>query len=106
MSPEERIAYLEARVETLEAALARRSRKLRQIQEHLPREGLLLVSRLLSGLPPLPRQAYDLELWPETTKLTPADVEDTLQDLWRSLKAVDVSSDADIDGDGDGDESA
>jgi len=100
MSPEERIAYLEARVETLEAALARRSRKLREIQKHLSREGLLLVSRLLSGLPPLPHQAYDLELWPETTELTPADVEETLEDLWRSLGAIDVSSDADGDDSG------
>lgn len=99
MSPEERIAYLEARVEALEAALGRRSRKLRQIQKHLPREALLLVSRLLNGLPPLPYQAYDLALWPETTKLIPADVEETMQDLWRSLRAVDVSSDADADDD-------
>ncbi|MCP4659874.1 MAG: hypothetical protein GY856_31105 [bacterium] len=88
-SQDERLAYLEARVEALEAALAARSRQLRQLQEHLLPEDLLLLSRLANGLPPLPRQAYDLSLWTETTEMTPADVEDTLRDLWRSLAVLD-----------------
>lgn len=93
MSREERIAYLEARVEALEEALTIRSLALRRLQKHLPREGLLLLTRLLHDLPPLPHNAYDLKLWQETTELTPADVEETLTDLWRSLTAVEDESD-------------
>ncbi len=81
----ERIAYLEAQVAALETVLARRSRELRLIQRHLDGYGLLVVSRILAGLPPLPRRAHDLELWHETTELLSADVEETMTDLWRSL---------------------
>ncbi len=88
MSPEDHVAYLEARVEALEEALAQRSRELRLLQKHLPQEGLLLLSRIQNGLPPLSRQAYELELWHETTELVPADVEDTLRDLWQSLRVL------------------
>jgi hypothetical protein len=90
MSPEAHIAYLEARVEALEEALAQRSRMLRRLQKHLPQESLLLLSRIQNGLAPLPGQAYDLELWHETTELTPADVEDTLRDLWQSLNTLEA----------------
>lgn len=92
-SPEERIAYLEARVAALEAALEARSNAFVRLQRHLLPEDLLLVSRLDSGLPPLPRQAYDLSLWTETTELTPADVEETLRDLWRSLTVLEDAAD-------------
>ena len=85
MSDEERLAFLEARVEALEARLEQRSHELRTIQRHLDGFGLLVVSRVLAGLPPLPRRAHDLELWQETTELTSADVEETMTDLWRSL---------------------
>lgn len=91
VSQDERLAYLEARIEALEAALEDRSRLLRQLQDRLLPEDLLLLSRLTGGLPPLPRQAYDLSLWTETTEMTPADVEDTLRDLWRSLAIPDVT---------------
>lgn len=87
-SPEERIAYLEARLAGLEAALDARSRELRKLQRHLSSEDLLLLSRISNGLPPLPRHAYDLSLWSETTDLEPADVEETLLDLWRSLQPI------------------
>ena len=87
--PAARIAYLEAKVEALEAALERRSRELRRLQQGLEPESLLQASRLLSGLPPLPRQAYDPELWPETTRLTGIDVEPVMRDLWRSLTPPD-----------------
>ena len=36
-----------------------------------------MISRIEAGLPPLPRQAYDLGLWTETTELTEADVKHT-----------------------------
>lgn len=94
-SPEERIAYLEARLEGLEAALAARSRELRKLQRHLTGEDLLLLSRILSGLPPLPQRAYGMSLWSETTELESADVEETLHDLWRSLRPIEDPPDAD-----------
>lgn len=84
-SDRDRIAELEARIEGLEACLEQRSTELRTIQRHLDGFGLLVVSRVLAGLPPLPRRAHDLELWQETTELTAADVEETMTDLWRSL---------------------
>lgn len=84
----EYVAYLEARVESLEAALRQRSRVYRRIQRHASARDLLLISRIESGLPPLPRQAFDLSLWRETTELTAADVEETMQDLWRSLQPI------------------
>ena len=79
------IARLEARAAALEAALDERSRLLVRIQEHVCRRDLVLISRLLAGLPPLPRGAYDPAFWRETTDLTPADVEETLTDLWGSI---------------------
>lgn len=83
--PRAYIAELEARVEALEAALERRSRIYRLIQREVCDEDLLIISRIEAGLPPLPRQAYDVDLWPETTDLTAADVEESMGDLWRSL---------------------
>jgi hypothetical protein len=79
------IARLEARVAALEAALAERSQLLRLIQRHVCGRDLLVISRLLSGLPPLPRGAYEPGFWRETTELTAADIEETLQDLWTSV---------------------
>jgi hypothetical protein len=87
-SPEQQrrlIARLEARVAALEAALAERSRELRVIQEHVCDRDLVLISRLQAGLPPLPLGAFEPAFWEETTALAPADVEETLTDLWRSL---------------------
>ena len=83
-----RIAYLEARAGELENLLKQRSHELCLIQEHLDSAGLLVVSRILSGLPPLPRRAHDLELWKETTKFDKADVEETMNDLWLSLAPI------------------
>jgi hypothetical protein len=85
-SPEQQlIARLEARVAALEAALEERSRELRRIQQHVCERDLILISRLRAGLPPLPRGAYEPAFWRETTQLTPADVEETLRDLWSSV---------------------
>jgi hypothetical protein len=80
-----RIAYLEAQVEALEAALTERSRELRRLQDALCAKDLVQLSRLRSGLPPLPRGAYEPGFWRETTELRPAEVEETLDDLWRWL---------------------
>jgi hypothetical protein len=79
------VARLEARVAALEAALERRSRERRRIQAALPPRDLVALSRILAGLPPRPVSPYDPERWRETTELTPADVEETLTDLWGSL---------------------
>jgi hypothetical protein len=85
-SPEQQlVARLEARVAALEAALEERSRELRRIQRHVCHRDLILISRLRAGLPPLPRVAYEPAFWRETTELTPADVEETLRDLWSSI---------------------
>jgi hypothetical protein len=79
------VARLEARVAALEAALEERSHKLRLIQRYVCHRDLLLITRLLSGLPPLPRGAYEPAFWYETTELVPSDVEETLRDLWISV---------------------
>jgi hypothetical protein len=79
------VARLNARVAALEAALEERSRELRLIQRHVCQRDLVLIARLRSGLPPLPRGAYEPAFWRETTALTAADVETTLRDLWISL---------------------
>ncbi|HZF10723.1 MAG TPA: hypothetical protein VFE33_18195 [Thermoanaerobaculia bacterium] len=80
-----RIAELEAQVSGLEAALARRSRELRHLQDQLCRRDLVTLSRLSAGLPALARGAYEPELWRETAAFTEAEVDETLADLWRSL---------------------
>lgn len=79
------IARLQARVEGLEVALEERSREIRLLQRYLCPRDLILLSRLRSGLPPLPRGAYEPSFWRETTEFTPADVEETLEDLWISV---------------------
>jgi hypothetical protein len=75
------IAFLEARVTALEEALRRRSEELRLIQRHICLPDLVLVSRIVLGLPPS-RGAYDPTFWSESTDVVEADVEDTLLDLW------------------------
>jgi hypothetical protein len=81
----QRIVELEAQVEALTAALVRRSRELRLLQGHLCRRDLVTLSRLAAGLPAFARGAYEPDLWRETTALTSAEVDITLEDLWRSL---------------------
>ncbi|HEX5760384.1 MAG TPA: hypothetical protein VF121_14440 [Thermoanaerobaculia bacterium] len=87
------IARLEAQVAALEAALDRRSRQLRTLQERLCARDLALLARLESGLPPLPSGPFDPDVWRETTALTGADVEETLDELWRSLAPPDAEPD-------------
>jgi hypothetical protein len=79
--PQDQIARLEARIAALESALLRRSEELRLLQRHICVPDLMLLSRILEGLPPS-RGVYDPALWRETIEVTEADVEPTLQDLW------------------------
>ncbi|MDP9122137.1 MAG: hypothetical protein M3O15_12365 [Acidobacteriota bacterium] len=79
------IARLEARVAALEEALEQRSRELRLIQSQVCKRDLIIISRLLAGLPALPLGAYEPAFWRETTGLAMAEVDDTLKDLWSSL---------------------
>lgn len=87
MEPSEakEIARLKSRVAALEALLERRSRELRLIQKHVCHRDLLVISRISAGLAPLPFGAFDPDFWQETTALTPAEVEPTLEALWSSL---------------------
>ena len=80
-----RIARLAGRVAALEDALDRRSRELRLLQTLLRPVDLMQLARLADGLAPLPRLAHQPEYWNETTLIAPADLEETLQDLWTSL---------------------
>jgi hypothetical protein len=89
-----RVAELEARVAALEASLERRSHELRQQQRWLCPKDLMNLSLVAAGRPPLPRQIDDLLLWRETTELTPAEVDDALERLWKSLAAGATDLDA------------
>ncbi len=80
-----RIAGLEAQVERLERSLAERSDLIRALSPELCDKDLVTLSRLSSGLPPLPRSGIGLAGWRESTELFPADVEETMTELWRSL---------------------
>lgn len=82
------IARLKSRVAALEALLERRSRELRLIQKHVCHRDLLVISRVSAGLSPLPFGAFDPDFWQETTALTQAEVEPTLEALWSSLDVV------------------
>lgn len=79
------ISQLQARVAALEELLERRSRELRTIQKHVCHRDLLVISRVCAGLSPLPFGAFHPDFWQETTNLTPAEIEPTLDALWSSL---------------------
>ena len=80
-----RIAELEAQVERLEKCLAERSAVIRALSPELCDRDLVTLSRLSSGLPPLPRSGIGLAGWRESSELSPADVDETMEELWRSL---------------------
>jgi len=79
------IARLEARVAALEEKLDARSRTLRALSQELCEEDLIRLSRLASGRAPHPGSDSSLLGFREGTELVPAEVESTLEDLWRSL---------------------
>jgi|GEM_PF-3110547 len=85
-----RIARLEGRVAALEAALERRSKELRVLQRHLCPHDLAQWTRLMAGLPPLPRIACEPSYWRETRELSVADVPETLEALWSSLYPLEL----------------
>ena len=76
-----RIWELEARVAALEEILELRSHRLRRLQRHLCRRDLRLLHLIFSGAGSL-----DLSGWEETTALSPADVEETLETLWAGVE--------------------
>ena len=80
-----RVTELEARVERLERSLSERSSLLRALASGLCDQDLVKLSRLAAGLPPLPRSGIGLAGWRESPELSPADVAETLEELWRSL---------------------
>ena len=82
---EQYIAFLEARVAALEEALRRRSRALSAIQAQVCATDLQLIARIEAG------PTADPSLLPESTETTPADVEETMRELWR----LDGSADED-----------
>ena len=79
------IARLEARVASLEQRLSARSRTLRALSRELCETDLINLSRAASGRAPHPGSDSSLLGFRETTELVPAEVESTLEDLWRSL---------------------
>lgn len=79
-----RIAELEARVVALEEMLEERSRRLRALQQKLCRKDLFVLNRIESGGAVAP--ILGLENWQETTELTRAEVEETLEALWASTR--------------------
>lgn len=76
-----RILELEAQVAFLEEVLEARSRRLRRLQRRLCRRDLRLLHMVLSG-----KASLDLPGWEETTQLTPAEVEETLERLWATVE--------------------
>jgi hypothetical protein len=81
------IVELKTRVERLERILAERSALLRAVSRRLCDRDLVTLSRLSSGLAPLPRSGVGLTGWRETTKLESADVAEIMDELWGSLAA-------------------
>lgn len=81
------IARLESRVSALERLLAERSRETRALAREVCGEDLVVLSRMAAGGKPLPGPRRGVDRWVETTVLTPADVERTMEELWRSTSA-------------------
>lgn len=79
------IARLEARVASLEESLRARSRTLSALTRELCEADLISLSRAASGRAPHPGSDLSLLGFREGTELVPAEVEGTLEDLWRSL---------------------
>lgn len=80
-----RMAELEARVAALEEILEARSDRLRRLQRRLCRRDLRLLHAIFSGEAGA-TSTLDLASWQETTALTPAEVEETLDTLWASVE--------------------
>jgi hypothetical protein len=79
---EERTAELTARIAALEQALERRSRELRALVLTLEAHDLENLTRIKTGLAPLPRWPFHPRTWRESTALRPARVLPVLRTLW------------------------
>lgn len=84
------IARLEARVAALEEKLAERSAWIRAFARDARDEDLIRLTRAVLGLPSLARPGFGLRGWSETTTLSAGDVQETLTELWRSLKPFEL----------------
>ncbi len=82
------IAALRARVAALEQALARRSAELRRLQQILCRDDLAALDELLAESSQVAGLGFDPLSWQETHRMRPAEVEETLRQLWASLTAA------------------
>lgn len=78
------ITRLESRVAALERLLAERSRETRALTREVCGDDLVVMSRMAAGGKPLPGPRRGVDRWVETTVLTPADIERTMEELWRS----------------------
>lgn len=78
------LAQLEARVADLERRLSERSRFIRRLAHELCDDDVLVMSRLASGSRPPISGVRGFRRWVETTELTTADVETTMEELWRT----------------------
>jgi hypothetical protein len=79
------IASLEARVSSLEEKLRARSEVLRALAQEVCEADLIRISRAAAGRPPHPGSDFSLIGFRERTELVAADVETTLEELWRSF---------------------
>jgi hypothetical protein len=77
------LAQLEARVADLERRLSERSRFIRRLARELCDDDVLVMSWLASGSEPPISGVRGFRRWVETTELTTADVETTMEELWR-----------------------
>lgn len=80
------LARLRVRVTLLEQALVRRSLELRAIQRWVCDRDLIVIARVTAGLSAMPSGPYDIDSWIEATELHPANVEETLRELWDSVQ--------------------
>lgn len=81
-----RIAGLEARVATLEKRLRARSQLIRALSREVCESDLIRISRLAAGRSAHPGSDTSLMGFREGIDLVVADVEETLEELWRSFQ--------------------
>ena len=80
---------LRRRVAELERELAKRSRRIVRLLDRLPAELYPVAEAILRDEAIAPRIALQPGVWQESTHLVPADVEETLADLWSAMPPAD-----------------
>lgn len=83
--PPRRHEELEAENERLRRALETQSRRLRQVEQIVCPRDAVQVARLLTGLPPLLADAFDVASWADRTDFERRELPETLWDFWRSV---------------------